>query len=609
MRMTGFFVSLFFLSSAIFANDDEPSDEFVIYGWYEHVESQTEENETSTTKGANKTDLSSATLDVTYDTTNELGELETVVLTSGTFVDRRMQLRGTVDTRTKVRIVVRGANEENLSTTVVLDPRGYAHYLSLVDHEDPHISDYLILSARSTQSLDSAKRFLVFGMFGGALVDLRSAILDIRGTQFVDGTMKTLNLGAVMVGGMRCSIDGDIDEPLAVTIYLDTGTEYLSTPAVIEPGSVTTVRWDQSKKLLIAHSDSSRHKILVESWQQSEEYLEKAGEVIAAQADTTLKPQSGTITDLVMEKMKDGDSALEPPETNDVEAKSANSNISRNEESTQQTTNTPNTSTSRTAAGCEHVSLDDVQISIRDLIRANAMLTQAGRLRQEQYQIKKDALQNLAKNADDPLNALLAMELGAYGVNDTNRDEAFLVFDRLASELEPDLVVRRVEPRQEHFARNIVIEANEKSLVQGQRVPDFKLTNLEGTDVSLYGDVLKENELVLIDFWASWCTPCIATFPHLKSIYADYNEKGFEIVSISLDSEVFDWVETSNEHQLPWINLGEIKGMNGPNAVNFGVQFVPKSFLVDNYGCILKKDLHPELLKESLSTGLQTDSP
>ncbi len=220
MWMTGFFVSLFFLSSAIFANDYEPSDEFVIYGWYEHVESQTEENESSTTKGANKTDLSSATLDVTYDTTNELGELETVILTSGTFVDRRVQLRGTVDTRTKVRIVVRGANEENLSTTVVLDPRGHAVYFSLVDHEDPHISDYLILSARSTQSLDSAKRFLVFGMFGGALVDLRSAILDIRGTQFVDGTMNTLNLGAVMVGGMRCPIDGDIDEPLAVTIYL-----------------------------------------------------------------------------------------------------------------------------------------------------------------------------------------------------------------------------------------------------------------------------------------------------------------------------------------------------------------------------------------------------
>lgn len=611
MRMTGLFVSLFFLSSAIFANDYEPSDEFVIYGWYEHVESQSEENESSTTKGAIKTDLSSATLDVTYDTTNELGELETVVLTSGTFVDRRVELRGTVDTRTKVRIAIRGATEKNLSTTVVLDPRGYAHYLSVVDHEDPHISDYLIFRKRSTQSLDSAKRFLVLGMFDGYREDFRSAILDIRGTAFDDSTMNTLNLGAVMVDDAvrRCSIDGDIDEPLAVTIYLDTGTEYLSTPAVIEPGSVTTVRWDQSKKLLTAHSDSNRHKILVESWQQNEEYLEKAGEVIAAQTDTTLKPQSGTVTDLVMEKMKDGDSASDPPETNDVEAKSANSNISRNEELTQQTANTPNTSTSRTAAGCEHVSLDDVQISIRDSIRANATLTQAGRLRQEQHQIKKDALQNLAKNADDPLNALLAMELGAYGVNDTNRDEAFLVFDRLASELDPDLVVRRVEPRQEHFARNIVIEANEKSLVQGQRVPDFKLTNLEGTDVSLYGDVLKENELVLIDFWTSWCTPCIATFPHLKSIYADYNEKGFEIVSISLDSEVLDWVETSNEHQLPWINLGEIKGMKGPNAVNFGVQFVPKSFLVDNYGCILKKDLHPELLKESLSTNLQTDSP
>ncbi len=201
------------------------------------------------------------------------------------------------------------------------------------------------------------------------------------------------------------------------------------------------------------------------------------------------------------------------------------------------------------------------------------------------------------------------MELGAYGVNDTNRDEAFLIFDKLGKELDSDLVVRRVEPRREHFARNIAIEANEESLVQGQKVPDFKLTNMEGTDMSLYSDILKENELVLIDFWASWCTPCIMMFPHLKSIYADYNEKGFEIVSVSLDSVVLDWRESSEEQKFPWINLVEIRGMKGPTAVNFGVQFVPKSFLVDNYGCILKKDLHPELLKESLSTNLQTDSP
>ncbi|MCY3541887.1 MAG: TlpA disulfide reductase family protein [Gammaproteobacteria bacterium] len=595
----------------MFASDYEPSNEFVIYGWYEHVEYQSEKDESSTTKGANKTDLSSATIEITYDVTNELGELETVVLTSGSFVDRRVELRGTVDTKTKARIAIKGATEENLSTTVVLDPRGYAHYLSVVDHEDPQISDYLILKARSTQSLDSAKRFLVFGMFDGYPEDFKSAILDIRGTVFDDSTMDTLNLGAVMIDDARrrCSIDGDIDEPHAVTIYLDTGKEYLSTPAVIEPGSEVTVRWDRSKKLLIAHSDSNRHKILVESWQQSEEYLEKAGEVIAAQADTTLKPQSGTAADLVMGKMKGGDSASESLKTNDVEAKSADSNISRTEESTQQTTITTNANTPRPAVGCEHVSVDDVQISIRDLIRANTMLTQAGRLRQEQIQRKKVALQDLAKNAEDPLNALLAMELGAYGINDTNRDEAFLVFDKLASVLDSDLVVRRVEPRREHFARNIAIEANENSLVQGQKVPDFKLTDLEGTDVSLYSDVLKENELVLIDFWASWCTPCIAVFYHLKSIYADYNEKGFEIVSVSLDSEVLDWRESSEEQKFPWINLGEIGGMKGPTAVNYGVQFMPKNFLVDENGCILKKDLHPELLKESLGAILQTDSP
>ena len=170
--------------------------------------------------------------------------------------------------------------------------------------------------------------------------------------------------------------------------------------------------------------------------------------------------------------------------------------------------------------------------------------------------------------------------------------------------LDSELVARRVTPQRDLLAQNIAIESNEKSLIQGQKVPDFTLSNMEGQDIAFYPDVLQENKIVLIDFWASWCSPCIAMFPHLKSIYSEYKENGFEIVSVSLDSESIDWTESSEQQQLPWVNLGELKGMKGPTAVDYGVQFIPKSYLVDMDGCILKKDLHPEMLKDLMVKNL-----
>lgn len=68
-------------------------------------------------------------------------------------------------------------------------------------------------------------------------------------------------------------------------------------------------------------------------------------------------------------------------------------------------------------------------------------------------------------------------------------------------------------------------------------------------------DVLAENEVVLVDFWASWCVPCIASIPKLKELYADYQDKGFEIVFVSIDDEYDDWKNESDKQELAWINL------------------------------------------------------
>lgn len=140
---------------------------------------------------------------------------------------------------------------------------------------------------------------------------------------------------------------------------------------------------------------------------------------------------------------------------------------------------------------------------------------------------------------------------------------------------------------------------NDKQLIRGQKASDFTLADLQGNNVSLF-DVLEESDTVLVDFWTVSCGPCIASFPKLKELRASYAQQGFEIVTISIDLDREDWISGSEEHELPWINLGELESFDGKVATKYGVRFIPKSYLIDKDGCLLQKDLTTDLLEEVL---------
>ena len=86
----------------------------------------------------------------------------------------------------------------------------------------------------------------------------------------------------------------------------------------------------------------------------------------------------------------------------------------------------------------------------------------------------------------------------------------------------------RVRQRDDPLASYLALEL-------GERVTDFTVPDLDGNPVRLY-DLLAENELVLIDFWAAWCAPCLAQFPLLKELRAQYRDRGFEILGFSVDA-------------------------------------------------------------------------
>ena len=94
-------------------------------------------------------------------------------------------------------------------------------------------------------------------------------------------------------------------------------------------------------------------------------------------------------------------------------------------------------------------------------------------------------------------------------------------------------------------------------------------------------------------------------------MYAAYHDRGFEIVGISIDSTPEDWKLGVEDNELPWINLGdvdehgEMKGSEAPAATTFGVDFLPKGFLIDSEGCIVNKDFTVKDLKRELKSRWQ----
>jgi peroxiredoxin len=128
---------------------------------------------------------------------------------------------------------------------------------------------------------------------------------------------------------------------------------------------------------------------------------------------------------------------------------------------------------------------------------------------------------------------------------------------------------------------------------------DIELPAPDGTIVKLSS---LRGKYVLIDFWASWCKPCLAEAPNVKEIYDKYHDKGFEVYGVSLDEKKDLWENAIEKHQLNWVHVSSLQGWKCPVAVQYNVTGIPKTFLLDPQGVIVAVDLRGDELKEKVSS-------
>ena len=146
------------------------------------------------------------------------------------------------------------------------------------------------------------------------------------------------------------------------------------------------------------------------------------------------------------------------------------------------------------------------------------------------------------------------------------------------------------ESVKEYVAKNMLVQV-------GQPFIDFTLQTVDGKDVNL-GEVIKNNKVTMIDFWASWCGPCRAENPNVKAAYEKYHAKGLEIIGVSVDQDEAAWLKAVEADALPWTHVRDV---NGDAGKQYMVMYIPSSFLFDQNGVIIAKNLRGEELEAKLA--------
>jgi peroxiredoxin len=134
--------------------------------------------------------------------------------------------------------------------------------------------------------------------------------------------------------------------------------------------------------------------------------------------------------------------------------------------------------------------------------------------------------------------------------------------------------------------------------VKGDMAPDIKMSNPDGKMMSLSS---LKGQVVLLDFWASWCGPCRVENPNVVRAYQKYKDKGFTVFSVSLDNDKAKWIKAIEVDKLEWdYHVSDLKGWQSSVARLYGVSGIPSTFLLDKNGKIIAQNLRGAALEQQL---------
>lgn len=142
-----------------------------------------------------------------------------------------------------------------------------------------------------------------------------------------------------------------------------------------------------------------------------------------------------------------------------------------------------------------------------------------------------------------------------------------------------------------------------KSPLLGQVLPGFQgWTNMGDTVVidQAYFISNPQNKITLIEFWASWCTPCRIANMNLYPLYFKYKDQGFQVISFSLDTNEEQWLAAQQKDNLPWLDISDLKGPRSPVPPAYNIWAIPTNVLVDAHGTVIAVNVYDSEVLEKL---------
>ena len=153
-----------------------------------------------------------------------------------------------------------------------------------------------------------------------------------------------------------------------------------------------------------------------------------------------------------------------------------------------------------------------------------------------------------------------------------------------------EALIRARQEKQDYFMHS------QKATEVGMPYREIVARTIDGKEIRL-SDYVGKKQLILLDFWASWCGPCRMENPNMVKLYAEFKDKGLSVISVSLDEKKDKWLEAIKKDGLTWLHLSDLKGWKGEIVKLYNIDGVPTIFVLDENNRIIAKNLRGEKLR------------
>jgi peroxiredoxin len=254
-----------------------------------------------------------------------------------------------------------------------------------------------------------------------------------------------------------------------------------------------------------------------------------------------------------------------------------------------------------------------------ELNKYNNLLSKIQKKMMNFQQTNMTIMQEASQKNDTALVTKLRKEYSAFQDEFTVANESYiesnpksfisvLLIEGMIGEIEPkaDKIKKyfdALDPslQQTKHGKNIKTKLDAlNSVAIGQKAPSFSAPNPEGKMVSLKQSLGK---VTIVDFWASWCAPCRQESPNFVAIYNEFHSKGLNFIGVSLDKkeEKNKWTEAIAKDKLNWIQVSNLEFWDDPIAKKYGIDGIPSTFVLDQNGIIVAKNLRGDELRAKVA--------